>query len=144
MTKEELQKLYKEKVLPENKDPYHFKVHHDAQHHVDAYNPLCGDKFKLYLEENDDNIGEAFFDGIGCAISKASTSILLRKIEGKSKKDIENLCRAFLNATDKDNDIEALEDEDLKVLAALKHFDGRMDCVKLSWAALKKYLQNKD
>lgn len=137
MTKEELQILYKEKVLPENKQPYHFEKKESANNVIEAYNPFCGDKFTLYL---DDQFEDVHFHGIGCAISKASTSILLKKIEGKTKEEASVLCHRFVEAIDSDQELPEFDDEELEILASLKHFDGRMDCVKLSWKALKEFL----
>ncbi|MEQ9230261.1 MAG: hypothetical protein RIF46_06225, partial [Cyclobacteriaceae bacterium] len=64
MTKEEIQQLYKVKILPENKEPFHFRKDEKAKEIVKAYNPMCGDKYQIYLGEKTNH-----FDGFGCAIS---------------------------------------------------------------------------
>ncbi len=141
MTKEEIQSLYKDKILPENKAPYHFeKV--DADHSVKAYNPMCGDKYELYFENDDQLLDQVHFHGIGCAISKASTSILVRRIEGMTEEEAEEYCKKFLEAINS-SDPDSLSDEDLKILVELKNFEGRVDCIKLSWEALYDFLKNK-
>lgn len=140
MTKEEIQQRYKEKILPENKSPYHFEKRDDANSTFMAYNPMCGDKYQLFLEEDGEVINEVHFHGIGCAISKASSSILLRKIEGMQKDDIKIYCKKFILALNSEGEASDLEDEELKILAELKNFNGRLDCIQLSWKALLEYL----
>ena len=97
MTKEEIQELYRQQILPENKAPYHFeKVVSDRT--VKAYNPMCGDKYELYIDKESGKLNEVHFHGIGCAISKASSSILLKKVEGMSYQQAANYCQTFLTA----------------------------------------------
>lgn len=134
MNKEEIQAAYKRLILPENKAPYHFEER-DGARTVDAYNPMCGDKYKLYLDE------DVYFHGIGCAISKASTSLLLKEIEGKSEKEVIAFCKEFLDAVDASKPSENFS-EGLNVLIELKEFEGRVDCIQLSWKALLKHLEN--
>ncbi|MDH5476489.1 MAG: iron-sulfur cluster assembly scaffold protein [Cyclobacteriaceae bacterium] len=139
MTKEEVQALYKAHILPENNNPYHFEAKDNASTSLDAYNPMCGDKFQLHLNVKDDTFDTVHFHGFGCAISKASTSILLRKIEGISKVDAIALCEKFLKNLTEDNQVDEF-DKELNTLIALKHFDGRIDCIKLPWEALLAHL----
>jgi len=141
VTREELQQLYKEKILPENKSPYHFEKKGEDYTEVEAYNPMCGDKYKLYLQEDNKTIKEVYFHGIGCAISKASTSILLRKLEGLGKSEAIQFCKKFMDTIEQKDNFEELIDEELRVLAELKYFEGRMDCVQLSWRAILDYLK---
>lgn len=133
MTKEELKQLFKEKILPHQRAPYHFETIEASDDSVLAYNPLCGDKFTLQLQKDSDSVSSAYFHGFGCAISQASTSLLIQRIEGKTQSQIVDLCQRFLNALDND---QPLDDEELRVLAALKKFDGRVDCITLPWKAL--------
>ena len=142
MTKEEMEQLYRSKILPENKAPYHFGKPQNVSSTVKAYNPMCGDKFHLYPTMSDSTVKAAHFDGFGCAISKASTSILAKKVEGKSLDQIESLCELFLEAVDK-GDSDLLDDEELAALAELKNFEGRVDCIKLSWQALLEDLKKR-
>ena len=136
ISKEELQAAYRRLILPENKYPFHFKEKENATV-VEAYNPMCGDKYNLYLS---DDPKEAYFHGIGCAISKASTSLLLKETEGKSESEAVSLCRAFVEAVEKGAPDDRFS-ESLNVLIALKAFDGRADCIRLSWKALLGHLE---
>ena len=142
MNREEFQKLYHQEVLRRNKEPYHFQVDEEADDIVEAYNPLCGDKFNLYLHESKSVFKSAYFHGFGCALSKSSTSLLMEILEGKSKEQIEELCLKFLEAVDTGN-ADLLENEELKVFAEMKNFDGRLDCIKLSWQAMLDHIKKK-
>ena len=137
MEKEEIQRRYKALILPENKSPYHFDKRAEIEP-VAAYNPMCGDKYDLYLKGV---VDEAYFHGIGCALSKASTSLMIKEIEGKSKEDIIALCRKFLQATESGKS-ETEFPESLNLLIELKDFDGRLECIQLSWKALLSHLEN--
>ncbi len=139
MTKEEIQVLYKEKIIPESREPYHLGRNEEANFKITAYNPMCGDKYFLDLEKVNGKIESGYFDGFGCAISKASTSILLRNIEGKEEYEVLEFCKNFLQQLES-NSPEKLEEETLNILAELRNFEGRMDCIKLSWEALLKEL----
>lgn len=140
MTKEEIQALYRQQILPENKAPYHFEKVASA-HAIKAYNPMCGDKYELYIDKDASLLSEMHFHGIGCAISKASSSILLRKVEGMTQADAAGYCEAFLQAL-ASSDASELTDEELKILVELKNFEGRVDCIKLSWEALLEELKH--
>ncbi len=134
MTKEEIKKLFKEKIVPHQRNPYHFRKIEKPQHEVLAYNSFCGDKYCIQISEDH----QAYFQGIGCAISQASTSLLLQRIEGMSGIKVAEYCQEFLQALAQDA---PLPDEELAILAALKHFDGRMDCITLPWKALGDYFR---
>ena len=142
MTKEELQILYKDKIIPENKTPYHFEKKDTADWEVAAYNPMCGDKYQLQLDLEGEKISQAHFHGIGCAISRASTSILLKKVEGKSQEEVRILVKRFLDSI-KSDDVASFDEEELNVLVELKNFDGRVDCITLSWEGLWRELEKK-
>lgn len=139
MTKEELRRLFKEKILPHQRVPYHFEAVSSPTVEVLAYNPFCGDKYTLQLQKDGENIERAYFQGFGCAISQASTSILLQRIEGKTNREIAEYLRQFLENLEQGN---LTEDEELNVLIHLKSFDGREDCITLAWKALLEHLSS--
>ena len=132
---EQLKKLYREQIIPYSTHPYHFEKRAEASKTFKAYNPLCGDKFELYVTLENDLIKSIYFHGFGCAISKASTSILAKKAEGMIWDDFMILSKDFLNVIANKNDTK-FEDKTLNILNEIKHYNGRMDCVKLSWEAL--------
>jgi nitrogen fixation NifU-like protein len=141
MTKEEIQDLYKAHILPENNNPYHFEANKNAGTILEAYNSMCGDKYQLYLNLDSKILDTVHFHGFGCAISKASTSLMLRNIEGLSAEDSLDLCQRFLNSVSTES-IDQGIDQELQILAELKNFDGRMDCIKLSWEVLYNHLKS--
>ncbi|MEM6359998.1 MAG: Fe-S cluster assembly sulfur transfer protein SufU [Bacteroidota bacterium] len=141
MKKDEFKKLYNQEVLKRNKKPYNFDADEEADVVIEAYNPLCGDKFNLYLNKEDSDIKSAHFHGFGCALSKASTSLLMELIEGRNKTEIVALCHSFLEAVDSGSS-KRLQNEVQKVFAEMKNFEGRVDCVTLSWKALYDKMKN--
>lgn len=141
MTKEELKRLYKEKVLPESKNPYHFEKMEEADSALEAYNPMCGDKYVIWMKNKQGVIDRAAFTGIGCAISKASISLMLRNIEGMNEAEALDFCKKFLLLLEEEEVQLDLPEEALNVLVSLKDFEGRMDCVKLGWESLIKFIE---
>lgn len=132
-----LKQLYKSVILGHNKDPYHYEEMDTPDHQIEAYNPLCGDKYKLYLRIEAGKVKQASFSGFGCAISKASTSILVKRLEGMAIEDIPAMKETFLNVA-----FEGAEtsDEEFEAFAAAKAFPGRSTCVSLSWESLQEWL----
>jgi len=142
--KERLKQLYKSVILAHSKAPYNYeKV--DNQEEVEAYNPLCGDRFILYLDIKDGRIDKLHFHGHGCAISKASTSILVKHLEHKTIAEALALCANFeqITQTNTATPVVILE-EDFEAFEAAKDFPGRLKCATLSWEAVKEVLQKKE
>ena len=96
MTKQKLQQLYKSEILPENENPYHFQEPLEASFSIEAYNSICGDKYTLYFDTNEGQIRSVFFYGMGCALSKASISIMCKNIENLNAEDITDLSNKFI------------------------------------------------
>lgn len=133
MQENQVKILYKDRILPESLDPYHFERAGDFTHEFQAYNPLCGDKYTLSLKVESHIITDTSFKGIGCALSKASTSILLKNLEGKKVEQAIELIEAFFNAI---NNETTLDFPDVSFLVQLKDFGGRLDCITLSWKSV--------
>lgn len=136
---EELKELYQTKIIPHSKAPYHFEKKSEATQIIKAYNPLCGDQFEIYVTLEDETIKTIYFHGFGCAISKASTSILIQKAEGMEINKFLKFVNHFLEQLNGE-ETKDLKDVELNVLNEIKNFNGRMDCVKLSWTALLENL----
>lgn len=136
--KERLKQLYKSVILAHSKAPYNYqKV--ENQQEIDAYNPLCGDRFTLYLELKEDRIESLHFHGYGCAISKASTSVLVKHLEHKTIEEALALCANFEQITQTDTATPAvILEEDFEAFEAAKDFPGRLKCARLSWEAIKR------
>jgi nitrogen fixation protein NifU and related proteins len=138
---QELNELYSPVILDHNQHPRYYQKRPDAALILDAYNSLCGDKFKLYLDVQEGRVVEASFSGYGCAVSKAATSVLMEKMQGKSLDEVQGLVQEYLKFTKSDQ--ESIADEDLLAFSAAKKFPGRLKCAVLSWEALEEYLEEK-
>lgn len=136
---EKLKALYKSVILANNQSPYRFEINEDAKYKLEAYNALCGDRFTLFFDLIDDKISNLTFHGFGCAISKASTSILVKKLEGKTLPEALNYSRHFLDMIAEGS---SPNDEELEAFAAAKQFPGREQCAILSWEELYRFLEN--
>ena len=138
-----LKALYKTQILVHDKSPFNEGVLEDFTHKLQAYNPVCGDQFDLYLKFEDDIIQNTSFKGYGCAISKASTSVLTKHLLGKTKSEAKALIELFLKVIDPENN-ESPEsitsDEELLAFASAREFPERLTCANLAWEKLKEVL----
>ena len=140
--KEKLKQLYKSVILKHNNNPFHYEKKDDAAYQLDAYNPLCGDRFNLYLDIKDGVIESVHFHGYGCAISKASTSVLAQHLEGKTIEEALALCDDFQKVVLPDSS-EIIENESFEAFAAARDFPGRLQCATLSWEVTTQFLLDK-
>ncbi len=136
--KNELDKLYQTQILNEAKHPFHFEKRSDLHFNERAYNPLCGDRFDLYFNIEEEKITDFFFDGFGCTISKAATSFMIRQIEGQFTKKALEIVTLFIEAIENTGEI---RDESLKVFEKTENFKGRIDCILLSWKTMQQLLE---
>jgi len=114
----------------------------DADRHADGYNPLCGDRFTVYLKLQDDRIADISFEGTGCAISTASASILTEILKGKTRAQAEALFDTFHNLVTGKTHLEG-ETPALGKLAAFSgvcEFPVRVKCATLVWHTLRSAL----
>lgn len=132
-----LLQLYQGVILKHNNEPSHFEKRPQAQHVLEAYNPLCGDKFKLFLDIEEGIIRQAHFHGYGCAISKAATSVLIEKIQNQPLSHIQELISEYFNIVENGD---KTSDEELSAFSSAKDFAGRKTCATLSWSAMKDFL----
>ncbi len=140
----DLKKLYPETIKAHNESPFHFEKTADAAHTLKAYNPICGDRFELYLSPKDQMISELHFHGFGCAISKASTSVLMKTLEGKSFQEALAACNNFIRFIDHELPYnELLLTVDFKAFSGVRDFPERYDCATLSWKEMKTFLESK-
>ena len=135
-----LKELYKTQILTYAEDSTHEGYLTEATHTVEAYNPMCGDKYTIYLLIKEEAVIDAKFKGYGCAISKASTAILVEKIIGKGLSEIESLVALFLqviNDQSEQQPEDLTSDEALLAFAATREFPERKKCASLSWEAVE-------
>ena len=138
-----LNDLYQEVILDHNKRPRNFRTIDGASHHANGYNPLCGDKLTLTLTVDGDSIVDVAFLGSGCAISKASASLMTDTLKGKSVAEARALFERFhrMITTPPDQSVEDLGK--LSVLAGVREFPVRVKCASLAWHTMKAALERK-
>lgn len=137
----DLNQLYQEVILDHNKQPRNFHEMPGADHHAEGFNPLCGDRCTVYLKLEDGKIADVSFVGSGCAISKASTSIMTTAVKGKSPQEIEGIYGKFHEmVTGKMSKEEAETLGKLQVFMGVSEFPARVKCASLAWHTLKAAL----
>ncbi len=141
----DLHDLYQEVILDHNKQPRNFKKLEDATQSAEGYNPLCGDRLTIYLHMEGDVIREIGFEGSGCAISKASASVMTTCVKGQSKSRVEALFEKFHEMVTGHSDIQKVSAEvgKLAVFSGVSEFPMRVKCATLAWHTLRAALQGK-
>lgn len=136
----ELSDLYKQIIIDHNQHPHNFRTLEHPSYSKEGYNPLCGDKITLYISEKNGIITDIGFQGVGCAISTASASLMTDAVKGKTTEEILELFVALqkLVTTGKIQKAEKLGK--LAVLAGIFEFPMRVKCATLAWHTLKAAL----
>ena len=134
----ELSELYQQVILDHNKKPRNFRRLADATQTAEGYNPLCGDQLTVDLRVAEDRIEEAAFEGSGCAISKASASMMTQAVKGKSREEVEKMFGEFHRMVTGDLDEEREENGlgRLKIFAGVREYPARVKCASLAWHTL--------
>lgn len=141
----DLRDLYQEVVIDHGRSPRNFGELEPHSHQAEGYNPLCGDKLKLYIQIEDGVVRDARFTGSGCAISTASASILTDAVKGKTPEQAETLFKDFhamLTRDDTPPDVDKLGK--LAVLGGVKAYPTRIKCATLAWHTLHAALQEEN
>ncbi|HEV3486402.1 MAG TPA: SUF system NifU family Fe-S cluster assembly protein [Vicinamibacterales bacterium] len=140
----DLSELYQEVILDHNKRPRNFGQLENASHKAEGYNPLCGDRLNLFLRLEGERIADIGFVGSGCAISKASASLMTDSLKGMTVADARALFERFhaMVTTPPDQPVEDLGK--LSVLAGVREFPVRVKCASLAWHTLKAALEKSD
>lgn len=144
MASSELSDLYQEVVLDHGKRPRNYGPLQGATHRAEGLNPLCGDHFTVFAKLDGDRVSEARFEGSGCAISKASASVMTGVVKGKTRAEIDALFERFhalVTEGPRAGDDEALGK--LAVFGGVHEFPTRVKCASLAWHALRAALQGK-
>src|SRR5581483_8039792 len=135
--------LYQETILDHSKRPRNHRDMVDANRRAEGYNPLCGDKLKLYLKVENDIVQDASFEGSGCAISTASASLMTESLKGKSRQEALKLLDKFHDLLT--TDVAAAKDlGKLVVFCGVRDYPARVKCATLAWHTLKTALSNTD
>ena len=148
--------MYSDIILSHNSTPFHFEKKLEAPIILEAYNSMCGDKFKIYLRLENEFISEIFFHGYGCAVSKAATSILLKKIFEKNISEAEKIIKNYFFILENDfekinlheknilknnfNEKNIFTEEEISAFNAVKNYPERKTCAILSWQTVNNFL----
>ncbi|NWH08994.1 MAG: SUF system NifU family Fe-S cluster assembly protein [Alphaproteobacteria bacterium] len=133
-----LKELYQEIILDHARHPRHAGVLADANAEAEGYNPLCGDRVKIYARLKDGRIAGLTFEGKGCAISQASASLMVEMLQGRTIEEAESLRDAFLHLV-KGHEHTGMSEDDrerLEVMAGVQQFPMRVKCATLAWHTL--------
>jgi nitrogen fixation NifU-like protein len=139
----DLNDLYQEVILDHNRRPRNFHALADANRSAEGYNPLCGDRLTLYLKVDGGIVTDVSFEGAGCAISKASASLMTDAVKGKTVAEAEALFDRFhrMVTTPPEQPVEDLGK--LSALAGVREFPVRVKCASLAWHTLKAAMADK-
>jgi nitrogen fixation NifU-like protein len=138
----ELNELYQEVILDHNRKPRNFRKIENASHEVEGFNPLCGDHITVYVRLDGDRIDDISFEGAGCAISKASASMMTSSLKGKTTTEAEAAFgRVHEMLTSDSPTVDESEMGSLVVLAGVREFPTRVKCATLSWHAMRSALR---
>lgn len=142
----DLQDLYQEVLMDHNRRPRNFRTLDEANRSAEGFNPLCGDKITLFLEVEDGLITDVGFQGAGCAISRASASMMTDSIKGKTIEEATKISDGFrlLVSHKPGEDVNAEELGDLEVLSGVAAFPARIKCATLCWHTLQAALNGRE
>jgi len=128
--------LYQEVILDHNRRPRNFRTI-DQGRHAEGYNPLCGDRLTVYLKIDGDRIQDASFQGSGCAISKASASLMTDSIKGKTIAEAKALFERFQRLITRSAEEPVDDLGKLSVFAGIRQYPTRVKCASLAWHTLR-------
>ncbi|HEV2325868.1 MAG TPA: SUF system NifU family Fe-S cluster assembly protein [Terracidiphilus sp.] len=139
----ELNELYQEIILEHSKAPRNFRRPAGTNHSAEGYNPLCGDHFTVFLDMEGDAIRDVGFQGSGCAISKASASMMTQTLKGKTRAEAERLFEQFhgLVTGEPSSSTDGSELGKLAVFSGVSKYPARVKCATLAWHALQSAIE---
>jgi len=140
----DLRELYQQLILDHNKHPRNFRVIDPADRTAEGHNPLCGDKVQVYLQVDHDYITDIGFQGSGCAISKASASLMTDAIKGKTLSETEAIFQDFhmMLTAPSTNNADHDQMGKLAVFTGIRNYPARVKCATLAWHTLKAAMAN--
>ncbi len=138
----DLRALYQEIILEHNKSPRNFRKLEGANRVVEGFNPLCGDHYILYFKLEGETIVDVAFQGSGCAISKASASVMTTLLKGKSIEEAKGLFAKFHDlVTGALTDISFDSLGKLAAFSGVSEFPARVKCASLAWHSMRNALE---
>jgi nitrogen fixation NifU-like protein len=136
----DLRDLYQEVILDHYKTPRNYGRLPDADRSAEGNNPLCGDHLTVFLKMDGDKLGDVRFEGNGCAISKASASLMTAAVKGRTQKEVDDLFDRFHKMVTGDA-TQASSLGKLAVMSGVSEFPVRVKCASLAWHTLKAALK---
>ena len=136
--------LYQSLILDHNRSPRNFRELEHATRRAEGYNPLCGDHFTVWLQLDGDRIRDVTFQGSGCAISKASASLMTMAVKGRTMDEVGRMFDSFHRMVTGQGGPDADLPPKLAVFAGVREFPSRVKCASLSWHALKSAIDSED
>jgi nitrogen fixation NifU-like protein len=137
-----LDELYQEVILDHNRSPRNFCRLDDATHHAEGHNPLCGDHVEIFLKITDGVIKDITFEGNGCAISKASASLMTERLKGMPIEEAAKLHGEIHDVLKGDADVDTERLGKLAALSGVSEFPMRVKCATLAWHTMKAAAEN--
>jgi nitrogen fixation NifU-like protein len=140
----ELKELYQQVILDHNKNPRNFGEMKQCTNYAAGHNPLCGDQIDVFVDIEDGKIKELKFNGSGCAISKASASIMTTLVVGKTIDEAKGLFDEFhkIVTSDMNVNLDNLELGKMAVFCGVREFPARVKCASLAWHTMIQALEN--
>ncbi len=135
----DLEELYQSIILDHNRRPQNFRAMPVSTAHAEGLNPMCGDQLTVWLKMNDDVVEDISFQGSGCAISKASASLMTAAVKGKTRDEVAKLFESFHGLVTGKGGGEDLGG--LKAFSGVSRFPLRVKCATLAWHALNSALK---
>ena len=142
----DLVELYQELVLDHNNRPRNKRVMEDASNTADGYNPLCGDQVSVFVKVENGVVADVSFQGVGCAISQSSASMMTQNVKGKPVEEAEALFELFHTMVTRDPsaDFDGSSLGELEALAGVCAFPNRIKCASLAWHTMAASLDTKN
>lgn len=142
----ELGELYQQVILDHNRQPRNYHEIDGSNRQAEGYNPLCGDRLTLYAKIENGVIRDVGFIGSGCAISKASASMMTEAIKGKPLAEVEKIFKSFHGLVTEDEPEEGEQTDlgKLVVFSGVREFPMRVKCATLAWHTLRAALENQE
>jgi nitrogen fixation protein NifU and related proteins len=141
----DLRELYQQVILDHNKNPRNYHEMDDATRRVEGYNPLCGDHYTVFVKLEGDTIREVSFTGSGCAISKASASVMSSTVKGKSTAEADRLFETFHGlVTGEADGTTTAELGRLAAFSGVSEFPARVKCATLAWHTLRTAMTSEE
>jgi nitrogen fixation NifU-like protein len=142
----ELSELYQQVILDHNKKPRNFHKIEEANARAEGFNPLCGDQLTVYMQMDEGVVRDISFEGSGCAISKASASMMTQSLKGKTRAEAETLFQEFHRMVKGELDTEANANQlgRLTIFAGVRDYPARVKCASLSWHTMMAALEGQE